>query len=231
VAAVGAAAPAQHGELGRSGTQRPVLDTQLLRVAVVEVLGLVPEKHEGGEVRQVVAVVEDQVGLQAGIGQEDAVAQLREGARRPEKLPSTAMDVRIVGVNLPGRDWGAYENIHVGVQRKAEVVDIFPADVAEAVWEFEMAHDNGDFRGPYVQGRKGDRFFYLSWGSVGGDGTFAMFRRAKLMLAAIDGQVIEDAARPGHRLEATLGLTGGDGGPRCAALRPPAISWSAAPAG
>lgn len=141
------------------------------------------------------------------------------------------MHVRIVGVNLPGRTWCTYANIHVGVQRKADVVDLFPADVDEAVWDFEVSPHNDDFRGPYVQGRKGDRFIYLSWGTVGDDGTFEMFRRAKLMLGAVDGQVIEDAAQPGRRLEATLALTGGDGGPRCAALRPPAISWTAAPAG
>ena len=50
-------------------------------------------------------------------------------------------------------------------------------------------------------------------------------------LRAIDADVLDAAARPGHRLEATLSLTGGDGGPRCAAVRPPAISWTAAAAG
>lgn len=139
--------------------------------------------------------------------------------------------MRIVGANLPGRTWSCYDNIHVGVQRKAQVVDLFPADIDEAVWELDMPYDAGDFRGPYAQGRKGDRFLYLSWGTVGDAGAFAMFRRAKLMLAAIDAQVIDVAGGPGYLLEATLGLTGGDGGPRCAAVRPPAVSWAAAPAG
>jgi len=140
------------------------------------------------------------------------------------------VDVRIVGSNLPGRTWAGYQNIHVGVQRKAEVVDLFPGDIDEAVWSLDMTHDEGDFRGPHVQGRKGDRFLYLSWGTVGDRGAFDMFRRAKLMLSAIDGDVIKAAERPGYRLEAAVSLTGGDGGPRCAALRPPAISWTAAPA-
>lgn len=135
-----------------------------------------------------------------------------------------------MGLNLPGRNWCTYENIHVGVQCKAEVVGLLPADVEEAVWEVEVSPHNGDFRGPYVQGRPGERFLYLSWGTVANDGTFEMFRRAKLMLGLIDGEVLATAARPGRRLQATLSLTGADGGPRCAALRPPAISWSAAPA-
>lgn len=136
-----------------------------------------------------------------------------------------------MGVNLPGRNWCTYANIHVGVQRRADVVDIFPGDADEAVWEFPIEPTGDDFRGPHVQGRRGDRFLYLSWGTVDEKGTFSMFRRAKLMLGAIDRKVLDAAARPGHRLEATITLTGGDGGPRCAALRPPAISWTAAPAG
>jgi hypothetical protein len=53
-----------------------------------------------------------------------------------------------------------------------------------------------------------------------------MFRRAKLMLAAIDPATLDAAAQPGHTLEATLSLTAPDGGPRCASVRPPAISWT-----
>ncbi len=140
------------------------------------------------------------------------------------------MDVRIVGVNLPGRTWSAYANIHVGVQRRSEVVDMVPGDADEAVWEFPIESTGGDFRGPHVQGKRGERFFYLTWGALAQDGTFAMFRRAKLMLAAIDPDVLDAAAQPGHRLEAALSLTGGDGAPRCAAVRPPAVSWTAAPA-
>ena len=143
------------------------------------------------------------------------------------------MDVRILGVALPGRTWCGYANIHVGVQRRAEVVDLVPGDAAEASWNFsiELAPIDGAFRGPFVQGRRGDRFFYLSWGTVDAQGTFVMFRRAKLMLDAIDAAVASAAAEPGHLLLATLALTGGDGGPRCAALRPPAISWTAVPVG
>ena len=84
-----------------------------------------------------------------------------------------------------------------------------------------------DFRGPYVHGRRGDWFLYLSWGTVDDVGAFAMFRRAKLMLGAVDRTVIRTANRSGYRLVGTLSLTGGDGGPRCAAVLPPAIAWSA----
>ena len=142
------------------------------------------------------------------------------------------MVVRIAGVNLPGRDWGGYGNVHVGVQKRAEAVDLVAGDAAGASWEVPVElTEEGDFRGPYVQGRRGERFIYLAWGTVGPAGTFTMFRRAKLMLAAIDPAVVAAAAGPGRVLAATLSLTGGDGSPRCASVRPPAIEWTAAPAG
>ena len=144
------------------------------------------------------------------------------------------VDVRIVGTNLPGRTFGDYDNVHVGVQRRAEVVDIVPGDADAATWDLavDVADRDGaiDFRGPHVQGRPGDRFLYLSWGTVDGTGRFEMFRRAKLMLGAIGPDVVRAADRPGRRLEARLGLTGGDGGPRCAGLRPPALDWVVVPA-
>lgn len=142
------------------------------------------------------------------------------------------MIVRVAGTNLPGRSWSCYGNIHVGVQRKAEAVDLVPGDAGVAQWAFEVdVKADGDFRGPYVQGRRGERFVYLSWGAVDAAGTFAMFGRAKLMLGAVDPEIVRAADVPGHTLLATLALTAGDGGPRRAAVRPPAISWSAEPAG
>jgi hypothetical protein len=145
------------------------------------------------------------------------------------------VEVVIEGVNLPGRDCGVaegYDNVHVGVQRGKEVVDLHPGDAPSARWSFDLVDrdlpdGSVDFGGPFAQGRRGDRFIYLSWGTVDGDGAFTMFRRAKLMLAAIDPTVIAAARRPGTRLVGRLGLTGGDGTPRCAALRPPGIDWSA----
>jgi uncharacterized protein DUF5990 len=149
--------------------------------------------------------------------------------------------VRILGSNLPGRTFGdprpggqRYENVHVGIQRRAEVVDLVPGDDGSATWDLEMTvvEKDGavDVRGPYVQGGRGDRFVYLSWGTLDDAGRFEMFRRAKLMLDVLDADTLRAAARSGRGLEARLGLTGGDGGPRCAAVRPPAIEWALAQA-
>jgi hypothetical protein len=143
--------------------------------------------------------------------------------------------IRIEGSDLPGRrpggEAGALRlgNVHVGVQRKAEVVDRVPADAPAATWSFEVAvrEVDGllDVGGPLVHGRPGARFLYLSWGAVDG-GAFAMFRRAKLLFGDVPGDVLRAAAGGERVLVGRLGLTDEQGGPRCARVRPPDIAWS-----
>ena len=146
------------------------------------------------------------------------------------------MRVEITGVNLPGRlfcspDGSAMPNVHVGVQVRRDPAQLVRADAPEAHWhvDVDVVRSSGvvDFRGPVVQGKRGERFIYLTWGDVGSTGEFEMFRRAKLMLDRIDPDLIARATR-GGRLEAVVDLTGGDGGPRCARVDPPAIEWRAA---
>jgi hypothetical protein len=113
----------------------------------------------------------------------------------------------------------------VGVQRAREGEQFVPGDGDEAVFDLELIPlEPGEARGPYVQGRRGERFLYLVWAS-GSDRT--MFRRLKLMLADVPPEVWDAAQRPGHRLEARLGLTDGGGGPRCARVVPPQVVWRA----
>jgi hypothetical protein len=142
--------------------------------------------------------------------------------------------ISITGVNLPGRvfcraDGSAMENVHVGLQVRRDPAQLFPGDAAEARWDVdvEVVRKDGvvDFRGPAVQGKPGERFIDLTWGDVGSAGEFEMFRRAKLMLSRVAPELIESAASTGS-LAANVDLTGGDGGPRCARVDPPAVSWS-----
>jgi hypothetical protein len=147
--------------------------------------------------------------------------------------------IRIEASELPGRECGqapgfpGYRNIHVGVQRRdrrGELLDLHPGDAHAATWELEVtatpADVGWDLRGPYVQGRPGSRFVYLSWGTVDDAGAFAMFRRAKLWFDGIDLDVLDAAVQSGV-LVARLGLTDRHGHPLCAAVRPPLVEWSA----
>ena len=121
-----------------------------------------------------------------------------------------------------------YGNVHVGVQRLRDVVDLYPGDAPEARWSFDVVTkyvgDNVDFGGPFVHGRRGDRFLYLSWGVVEGGG-FRMFRRAKLHFADVDPEVLAAAVETGH-MGCRVHMTDGSGNPRCAHVRPPHAVWS-----
>ncbi|MFF0378288.1 DUF5990 family protein [Actinoplanes missouriensis] len=149
--------------------------------------------------------------------------------------------MRIEGHDLPGRA-GAPQaealrlgGVHVGVQHtaggRAEVVQRVPVAAERAVWELDVDVREVagliDVGGPWVHGRPGQRFLYLSWGAVDGD-AFAMFRRAKLMFGDIPGPLLRAAAAGEGVLVGRLGLTDAEGGPRCARVRPPELTWELA---
>ncbi|WEH16515.1 DUF5990 family protein [Streptomyces sp. VNUA24] len=151
------------------------------------------------------------------------------------------MRIRIDAVDLPGRTRPAsadgrvpaYDNLHVAVQRRdrpAELLDPQPGDAPSATWTLECTTGTSPagagISGPHVQNRLGRRFVYLSWGTVDESGTFTMFRRAKLMLDVIPADVLAAAARDGL-LVGRLGLTDSRGGPLCARVEPPLITWTA----
>ncbi len=153
------------------------------------------------------------------------------------------MQIRIEGTDLPGRSCGAsrdfpgYDNIHVGLQRRAtpgELLGLTPGDAPAAQWtiDCEVADTEAglDVRGRYIQGPRGGRFIYLSWGTVDAAGVFSLFRRAKLWLDGVAPAVLADAVRTGV-LVGRLGLTDARGLPTCTASRPPAIEWSAGGSG
>ncbi|MEV1067699.1 DUF5990 family protein [Streptomyces sp. NPDC050263] len=166
------------------------------------------------------------------------------------------MRIRIEATDLPGRTCppGAaaatataahapvpvpvpvHRNVHVAVQRRdrpAELLALHPGDAPSATWALECTVASSptgtDVKGPYVQGRPGGRFVYLSWGAVDDSGAFAMFRRAKLMLDAVPAEVLTAATRTGL-LVGRLGLTDACGEPLCARVVPPHIAWTAEPA-
>ena len=124
----------------------------------------------------------------------------------------------IEGRDLPGRTFGPYADVHVALQVRAGPVDPVPGDAASARWETDVRVVDGDFRGPAVHGKRGERFLYLTWGSPTGT-DWGMFRRAKLML--------DPAYADASVLVGTLSLTDEKGGPRCARVVPPVVTWSA----
>ena len=140
------------------------------------------------------------------------------------------LPMRIVGRKLPGLHFGDHDAVHVGIQRRTQVVDLMPGDANLDVFSFTIdatVADGAapDFRGPFVHGRRGERFLYLCWGQVAAGGDFEMFRRAKLHLSVLGADEVANALATGAVLEATLDLTDARGGPLCASVRPPKIAW------
>jgi hypothetical protein len=138
--------------------------------------------------------------------------------------------VRIVGRRLPGSSWSGREGIHIGVQRGTEVEKLVIGDAADAIFDIEIdlvKTDDGapDFRGPYVHGRRGERFIYLVWGEVDADGVFTMFRRVKLPLTPLTAAPVQERVLAARQFEAILELTDPRGRPLAASVRPPWVSW------
>ena len=153
------------------------------------------------------------------------------------------MRIQIEGADLPGSSCGpsrdvpqVHRNIHVGVQhrnRREELLGLVSAHAARASSALDCAVDitcsAPDVTGPYIQGRPGERFIYLSWVTLDiSDNAHSatMFRRAKLWLdGGVPNDILIRAARHG-RLLGRLGLTDAKGNPLCASVRPPSIEWS-----
>src|SRR6187200_476335 len=130
------------------------------------------------------------------------------------------MRIVIEGHDLPGAEFVSdgelLRNVHVGVQVGNEPVGLVRGDAGMARWELDVTardDDSGlDVRGPGIHGRKGERFLYLTWGDVGSDGAFTMFRRAKLMVRDIEPETLATAVSTDGVLVASVSLTDDRGG-------------------
>jgi hypothetical protein len=147
-----------------------------------------------------------------------------------------AVTLRVEGYDPPGRscpggpDFPGYGNVHVAVQRKdkpAELLGVTPGDASVFSWSLPCesvteADGTPTLRGPYIQNRLGGRFVYLSWGDVEPDGTFRMFRRAKLMLRKVPPEVMAAAIARGE-LVVRMRLTDAKGHPN---IQTAGVEWS-----
>ena len=69
-----------------------------------------------------------------------------------------------------------------------------------------------DFSGPFVQGPRGDRYFYIDIGTYAGQVDTCWSRRLKVPLSCITSDLIDSDSR----LVADIPGTAGDDGPSCA---------------
>lgn len=135
------------------------------------------------------------------------------------------MRLIVRGRDMPGSTFAAYSNVHVGLQVRRDAAGLVRGEAAEAAWETEVkvidGSDGVDYRGEAVQGRRGERFLYLTWGTMDGD-DFTMFRRAKVML-----NDLPPALRSELTVVVDIPLTQEDGSPRCARVPSDLLIWRA----
>jgi hypothetical protein len=151
------------------------------------------------------------------------------------------MKLRIEARDLPGVRCHSgpdapegYTGIRVGVQRRGDaeqILDPVAGDAASAAWSLDCTvreiATGVDFTGPFVQGRPGGRFIYLSLLSDQGPGPQGMFRRGKIRLDSIP-EALLDHARSGGTIVVKVRLTDDKGNPACATLEPPSAAWRGA---
>jgi|DewCreStandDraft_5_1066085.scaffolds.fasta_scaffold00086_98 hypothetical protein len=96
--------------------------------------------------------------------------------------------------------------------------------------EVRLDGDVPDFRGPLVQGRRGERYIAILAGTLAGDAASSWTRGAKIPLGGITRPLLEELrSRVDARLTATFPGRARDGGPSCATLRPIGEGWQVAP--
>jgi hypothetical protein len=89
------------------------------------------------------------------------------------------------------------------------------------IWVKESKTALHNFAGPYVQGPSNERFIYIDIGTAAGQINSAWTRRLKIPLRDISSATITQMlADPSLVLETKVAVTGKDGGPNCATVKP-----------
>ncbi|HEY0783210.1 MAG TPA: DUF5990 family protein [Thermoanaerobaculia bacterium] len=127
------------------------------------------------------------------------------------------LTLRIVVVDPP-------PGVQFAVQRgRDELVDRQIAGTAELRFDVAVQVRDGagdlDFRGPFVQGKRGDRFVYVNSGTLAAQAGSTWTRRAKVKLGSITQEAVERALREAAGvLVARFAGRAKDGGPACATV-------------
>jgi len=150
--------------------------------------------------------------------------------------PKTAARFRVVCEGIPSDRFEGFDGRHdirVALQTKDGHVAGAPAGPYALAWTTKVAVKEGpdgapDFAGPAVQGKRGERFFYLSWSSER-YGHREMFRRIKVHLRDVTSAQIGQAVTTDGVLEGRVHAIAKDGGPACASVPLLGGGWTVEP--
>ena len=138
-------------------------------------------------------------------------------------MMQNTITIIVHATNFPGRNFGDCTDLQVGWGMGKQVLDAVAADVVSATFTAQVepfARKDGtvDYRGPLVQGKIGARFLYLTWTSATAPQT--PIRRIKLNLPIGSWEELRPSPWVAH-----IQMTGRDGCPVAASLKPPYLRW------
>ena len=133
--------------------------------------------------------------------------------------------VRLVCEGLPAHRFEGCDgrrDIRVELQTKDGHEAGTPAGRDALAWTTEITVKTGpdgapDFAGPAVHGKRGERFFYLSWSSEKAVHR-ERFRRMKIHLRDVASAQLARVVKTGGLLVARVHAVAKDGGPACASV-------------
>jgi len=134
------------------------------------------------------------------------------------------LHLQIVLLSPPtGVDFG----LQKGSGSSYQVVDLKRSATGDLQFELtievkdDIAKDEPDFKGPFVQGPKLGRFIYINIGQNAGQVDSVWSRRLKIPLTGITQAIIKQAETiTGAFLQTRVPGTAKDGGPNCATVKP-----------
>ncbi|MBO9562825.1 MAG: hypothetical protein J7621_08635 [Niastella sp.] len=120
---------------------------------------------------------------------------------------------------------GVKTGLQKGSGNKHEILQIQQSSGNDLTYTFPIKVKTGkdeqpDFAGPFVHGPVGERFIYLSIGTMAGQPDSPWSRRLKVPLRDITWAMVQKAASAGHVLQTTVPGKGKDGTPSCATVKP-----------
>jgi hypothetical protein len=137
--------------------------------------------------------------------------------------PVTDLLLHITSSNLP-----VATGLCVAVQKgRDEHVGVTDVSAGTVAFDVPVSFD-GDWRGPFVQGPKRERFVYLVWGPRTESGLVGQVGRTKLMLDQAVAAAEEAVAKGRDGLVGELDLVDPKGKPRLARLKDESVTWRAA---
>jgi hypothetical protein len=136
-----------------------------------------------------------------------------------------SVTVRLICENWPQDGFAGFDgrqDIQVELSTRHGPETGTPHGTSAVAWTTQMIlkplpDGSIDFAGPAVEGKRGERFFYLSWSSRTFHGR-ERFRRTKIPLRGLTADPVKRLQTTGGTLTARISALARDGGPACATV-------------